>query len=194
LAALPQPPWDVLFAAVSRKPHDDAVWSELYSAVWPYLSDWVMSRYGLDPGQVEDALQDALLQYRAKLAGGKVARPSLSHLIAFVRYCVLHILREQSQLISLDEISAPPARANPEQELLHKLIIDEALERLDRRCAYMLRSKYFRGFTSAEIGAKMGLTPGNVDTLLHRCRSECRDLIDSLSLQMDEAPPGNGRP
>ena len=180
------PHWDILFGAVGKKPKSDDAWSELYLALWPYLLDWILSRYGLNAQQAEDVLQDALLQYRTKLIAREFTEPSLRHAFAFVRYSALGYLRRQSRLIALEEIEPtllPPAliSKNPEHQLLQKLIVDEALERLDQRCAFALRARYFRGLTSAEIGLALRLESGAVDTLLHRCRAACRNLIDSIS-------------
>ena len=171
-----------LFAAAGRRPGDDAVWSELYSTLWPYLTDWVLSRYGLAPDGVGDVLQDALVQYRTKLIAHKIERPSLAHLRAFIRFCVLSLLRAESRLVALDEVADPPSPGNPEQDLLHKLMVDEALERLDQRCAHLLRARYFHGKSSAEIARALGLDPGHVDVLLHRCRARCRELLADLDL------------
>lgn len=181
MAAFHPPTWEPLFAAASRNPKDDAAWSDLYVALWPYLTDWILSRYGLDPSRAADILQDALLQYRTKLAAGKTVQPSLAHLRGFVRISVLSALRDQSRLVSLDEIVSRPSPVDPEQDLLQKLMIDEALDRLDLRCAYVLRAKYFQGRTSAEIATALGLDTGHVDVILHRCRERCREILTAFS-------------
>lgn len=185
-----RPDWDALFGAAAKKPASDVTWSNLYRALWPHLLDWVISRYGLSSQEAEDVLQDALLQYRTKLAAKAFTEPSLSHALAFVRYSALGYLRKHSRLVALDEIDptliSPAAAAqDPERDLLQKLIVDEALERLDQRCAFALRAKYFHGQTSAEIGRVLGLESGAVDTLMHRCRAAARGLIDSFSKQLD---------
>lgn len=172
--------WDVLFEKARRSPRDDRTWSALYGGLWPYLTDWVMSRYGLDPDHAGEVLQDTFQAYREELSEGRIAHASLSHLRAFVRFRVLSLLHRQSRLVPLDEIAPPSDPSDPETDLLNKLIIDEALERLDQRCAYILRERYFAGRTSAEIAATLGLEAGNVDVLLHRCRARCRELLESL--------------
>jgi RNA polymerase sigma factor (sigma-70 family) len=185
------PNWAALFSVAGKKPRSDIAWSELYLALWPYLLDWIISRYGLGTYQAEDVLQDALLQYRTKLLAKEFAEPSLPHALAFVRYCALGYLRRESRFSALEELEPPlsgsvQASKDPERELLQKLIVDEALERLDQRCSYALRAKYIRGLTSAEIGLTLRMRVGAVDTLLHRCRAACRDLIISLRAQMEE--------
>ena len=181
LTATERLPWDQLFAAVGRDPDDDHAWARLYASLWPYLLDWIVSRYGLDGSEASDALQNAWLQYRAKLVAGKIANPSLPHLRAFVKFCVLSLLREQSRLVSLDEITLPFAPGDLERELFNKLLVDEALDRMDRRCAYVLRAKYFHGQTSAEIALTLGLEAGHVRVLAHRCLEECRNLVLRLN-------------
>ena len=182
------PKWEVLFNAAGKKPGSEEVWSELYLALWPHLLDWIISRYGLDAHQAEDVLQEALFEYRTKLIANEFAKPSLPHVLMFVRYSALEYLRRESRFVALDEIEPaliPSATADPERGLLQKLIVDEALERLDQRCAFALRAKYIRGLTSAEIGFALRLGAGAVDTLLHRCRAACRSLIVSLREQID---------
>ena len=173
--------WDALFTAVGRRPSSATAWSELYKSLWPYLLDWVLTRYGLDTDRAGAVLQDAFMQYRSKLVAGRVDKPSLSHLRGFVKFCVLKALSDQARLVSLDEIAARSAGGNAEQDLLHKLMVDQALDRLDQRCAYVLRSRYFHGRTSAEIGALLGLDAGNVDVILHRCREKCREVLVGIT-------------
>ena len=184
------PDWDALFGAAGKKPASDDAWANLYRALWPHLLDWIISRYGLSSQEAEDVLQDSLLQYRTKLAAKAFTKPSLPHALAFVRYSALGYLRKRSRLVALEEIDpsaslAEGASQDPERDLLRKLIVDEALERLDQRCAFALRAKYFHGQTSAEIGGALGLESGAVDTLMHRCRAACRSLIESLREQID---------
>jgi RNA polymerase sigma factor (sigma-70 family) len=144
-----------------------------------------MSRYGIDTDHAGEVVQDAFLAYRTNLLTGRISQPSLPHLRAFIRFRVLSLLREQSRLISLDEIAPAPHPSDPERDVLHKLMIDEALERIDQRCAYILREKYFVGHTSAEIAAALHMETGNVDVLLHRCRIRCREILEYL-LPTDE--------
>ena len=181
MAVSGRPDWDVLFRKAQRNPRDDRAWSALYEELWPYLVDWVMSRYGIDPDHAGEVLQEAFLAYRDELSQGRIAHASLSHLRAFVRFRALSLLRQQSRLVPLDEIAPPPDPSDPERDLLNKLMIDEALDRLDQRCAYVLRERYFAGRTSAEIGAILGLEAGNVDVLLHRCRARCREILARLA-------------
>lgn len=99
--------WQELFEKARRRPKDEQVWSALYRELWPYLSDWIMSRYGIDPDRAGEILQSAFIAYGAQLAEGQVERTSIQHLRAFIRYRVLDFLRQQSRLVSLDEIAEP---------------------------------------------------------------------------------------
>jgi RNA polymerase sigma factor (sigma-70 family) len=180
LTASNSPEWDTLFAALKRDPRSDQAWSRLYETLWPYMLDWLVSRYGVNGAQAADILQDTALQYRDRLLAGDTPDPSLRHFRAFARFNVLSVLRAESRLAALDEVDPQPASANTEDDLFHKLVVDEALERLDQRCAYALRAKYFHGKTSAEIAKAMGIEEGNVRVVLHRCREKCRELVLGL--------------
>jgi RNA polymerase sigma factor (sigma-70 family) len=147
----------------------------------------VVARYRVDAAQAGDVLQDAFLQYRAKLRDGRVDRPSLSHLRAFVRFCVLDAMRDARRLVALDEIAPPGPPADPEAAILRKLLVDHALDRLDRRCAYLLRARYFWGQTSAEIAGALALETGNVDVSLHRCRAKLRRALTEVSASVGRA-------
>jgi RNA polymerase sigma factor (sigma-70 family) len=171
------PPWTALFATVAADPDREDAWSSLYVALWPYLSDWVTARYGLDAAATADVIQDALMDYRSKLVARRIAQPSLAHVRGFVRLAALEALRGRARLLSLDDLGTEPVSDDPERDVIRRLIVDQALDRLDRRCAYVLRAKYYRGHSTAEIAASMGLEPGNVDVLLHRCRQRCRELV-----------------
>ena len=166
-----------MFAEVASHPASDAAWSDLYVALWPYLTDWTIARYGLDPATTADVLQNALLEYRAKLAGGAIDRPSLAHVRGFVRLGALTALRARSRLVALEELEREPADRDAEASLARSLMIDQALDRLDPRCAYALRARYYYGRSSAEIAARLGLDAGAVDVLMHRCRARCRELV-----------------
>lgn len=185
-----KPDWDVLFRAARTDPASDDVWSQLYLALWPRLLDWIISRYVLNHQEAEDILQDSLAQYQAKLKAGTFSDPTLQHVLAFVRFSALAHLRKNARLVALDEIGPDPVlqptgSQHPEHQMLRKLIVDEALERLDQRCAYALRAKYYQGLTSAEIGEALGLNSGAVDTMLHRCRTQCREMVAGLVAKLD---------
>lgn len=171
--------WDALFAAVGQRSDNDAAWSDLYASLWPYLTDWVVSRYGLDAATTGDVVQDAFLQYRSKLIAGRIGRPSLAHVRAFVRLTVLTALKAQSRLAPLDDLVAEVTQPDPERALMLRLMVDQALDRLEPRCTYVLRQRYYHGFTSAEIAERLGLETGNVDVLLHRCRARCREILSA---------------
>lgn len=145
----------------------------------------MVARYRLDPAQAGDVLQDALLQYRAKLQEGRVDRPSLAHLRAFVRFSALDAMRDARRFVALDEIAPPGPPGDPEAAMLRKLLVDHALDRLDRRCAYLLRARYFWGQTSAEIAGALALGAGNVDVSLHRCRAKLRRVLAEVSGSID---------
>jgi RNA polymerase sigma factor (sigma-70 family) len=180
--SLPEAPaWDALFSALERKPADAATWADLYTALWPYLADWVVSRFGLDAATAADVLQDALLDYRAKASAGRIPHPSLAHVRAFVRLAALTALRRQARLLPLEDVHDTPA--DPEQELLVRLLVDQTLDRLDGRCAYLLRSRYYEGRSSAEIAKIMRVEPGHVDVMLHRCRARLRELMQAAAPQ-----------
>jgi RNA polymerase sigma factor (sigma-70 family) len=177
------PEWATLFAALAHDPTRDDVWSEVYVALWPYLADWVLARYGLDPATAADVVQEALSDYRAKLLAGRVEQPSLPHVRGFVRIAALGALRSQSRFVSLDDLDEEPASESPEDDRMRALLVDQALDRLDHRCAYVLRARYYEGLSAREIAARLGLEPGNVDVLLHRCRARCRELVERGSLK-----------
>ena len=174
------PDWDALFAAAARAPGDDEAWAAVYAASWPYLAEWVGSRYRLDPVRASDVLQDAFLQYHTKLQAGLIERPSIAHLRAFVRFCALTAIGDAARFVELDELAPIPEPADPEADITRRLLVDAALDRLPPRCAWLLRARYYLGQTSAEIAAATGLQPGHVDVLLHRCRAECRSVIEGL--------------
>jgi RNA polymerase sigma factor (sigma-70 family) len=171
------PSWTALFATVAQHPDRADAWSDLYVSLWPYLIDWVIARYGLDASTTADVIQDALMDYRAKLVAGRIARPSLAHVRGFVRLAALGALRAQSRTVPVEHLGPEPASEDPERDLVRSLIVDQALDRLDQRCAYILRARYYQDQSTAEIAARMSLDPGHVDVLLHRCRARCRELV-----------------
>jgi RNA polymerase sigma factor (sigma-70 family) len=171
------PAWNALFSEVQRHPQDADRWSALYAALWPYLSDWVIARYGLDAAAAADVVQDALLEYRAKLTAGRVDRPSVAHVRAFVRLSALTALRARSRLLPLDDI-LETGTADPEESLVRRLAVDQAMDRLEPRCAYVLRARYHQGQSSAEIARTLRTDAGNVDVILHRCRARLREILE----------------
>lgn len=167
--------WEPLFAAVRRDPADDESWSALYAALWPYLLDWAVARYGLDGDAAGGVLQDAFLQYRDKLKAGSVPDPSVAHLRAFVRLLALTHLRSRERFVPLDELIELPAGGR--DETTARLVVDEILDRLDPPCAFLLREKYIVGRSSQELAALTGDSDGNLRVKLHRCRERFRALL-----------------
>jgi RNA polymerase sigma factor (sigma-70 family) len=182
----PAPDWPSLFAVIERSPTDQHAWAALYVALWPYLADWIISRYGFDPSSASDVLQDALLDYQRKLNAKLIERPSLAHVRGFVRLSVLNALKARSRFVPLEEVEATAVNSehdslqmlvDSEQEMLRRLVVDRALDQLDERCGFALRLRYYEGLSSAEIGRALNLSTAHVDVLLHRCRGRLRELL-----------------
>lgn len=165
--------WDPLFAAVTRDPHGDEAWSALYAGLWPYLIDWIVSRYGIDGDAAGDVLQDASLQYRAKLRNGLIPNPSMAHLRAFVRFTVLAHLRARDRFVPIDDLVETPVSS----DITARIMIDQVLEQMDGPCAFLLREKYLVGRSSQELARALQTTDGNVRVQLHRCRERFKALF-----------------
>lgn len=174
--------WDDLFEAADQHIRDNNAWSDLYREVTPTLTEWLISRYGFDSDEATGIINDAISDFRNARIAGKTSRLTIQLLWKFLRYRALTLLRSRKSLISLNEIEPVTGPTDPESDLLHKLIIEETLERLEPRCSYVLREKYFLGKTSAEIAATLDMQTGAIDVLLSRCRAKCREILQEIAI------------
>jgi len=182
LAEFDNPDWNALFAALGRHSHDKKTWEILYSALWPRLNAKILERYPLSPDDAADIVQEAILEYQQTVINKKPDpgfTPSLAHMYGLVRFRALDKLREARRLTRLDELMLSPQKDSA-REVETMLLIDEALDRLDPRCQYVLREFYFQGKTGEEIATRLKVKPEHIFVLLSRCRNRCREVLVSL--------------
>jgi RNA polymerase sigma factor (sigma-70 family) len=101
-------------------------------------------------------------------------------LFGIARNAALDELRRRGRQVELsaDPVDAAdvPDRADQRSEL--RLLLDEALGRLEARERELIALKFFAGLSNAEIGRVIGTSASNAGTKLHRTMDKLREACD----------------
>jgi RNA polymerase sigma-70 factor (ECF subfamily) len=144
-------------------------------------------RYGLrhlrDPHAAADLVQHVLTLTIEQLRDGRLREPErvLSFVLGTCRMTVLDQRRTELRREDLlrryaDDIATGDAAIAP--RLDHARVVD-CLDRLPERERSVLVLTFYDDATSEDVGAQLGLSPGNVRVIRHRGLEKLRRCVDS---------------
>jgi RNA polymerase sigma-70 factor (ECF subfamily) len=138
--------------------------------------------------EAEDVAQEAIRRAVQSLRAGKMANPDA--MPAFLFQTVVHICqhrmlsagRESRAIRGLASDGAEPEA--PEEDPLQALLseerrraVREAMSRLDPSDRDVLSLSYVDALDAADVGHRLGLTPGNVRVRRHRALKRLKELL-----------------
>lgn len=158
------------------------------SAVEPELCRRLAPRvrlYGLrhlrDAAAADDLVQDALLMSFEMLRAGKVRKPEMfpSFVLGTCRRMVADTRRGEARRQRLLERFGPDLVPQPEREAdLDLDHLTRCMERLTERERSVVVMSFFVDAPSEQIGAELGMTPGNVRVVRHRALARLRTCME----------------
>lgn len=160
----------------------EAAEAELYRLLAPRVR-----RYGLrhlrDPHAAADLVQHVMTLTIEQLRDGRVREPErvLSFVLGTCRMTVLDQRRTEQRRADLLQRYAdavPQADAAMAPRLDHTKVAD-CLERLTERERAVLVLTFYEEASSDEVGAQLGLAPGNVRVIRHRGIANLRRCVQS---------------
>jgi len=164
-----------LFVAESahrrESPAADAVADSFY-AIYERELSYVyktLGRLGVDPADLADAVHDVFVIMHRRWADIDFARPIRPWLFGVSRRVAAGMRRKHREVPSLDLQSTVDASPHAERDLLWHVLA--ALDD-DRREVVVLHD--LEGYTGAEIGELLGISPNTVHSRLRLAREDMR--------------------
>jgi len=160
---------------------DPGVEAELYRRLAPRVRLYGL-RHLRDPAAADDLVQDALLMAFEMLRTGKVREPDrfVSFVLGSCRRIVADLRRGAARRQRLMErfgaALAPAANCDPPPADLDRLA--SCLEGLPERDRSVVVMSFYAEAGADEIGADLGLSPGNVRVVRHRALVRLRSCLE----------------
>jgi RNA polymerase sigma factor (sigma-70 family) len=172
---------DTIIAECFRSPEDLDVLTRFDAAFRPYAVAVLAAMAPPDPSLVQDAYQSSFIKYIQIFREGprpKVQYPA--YFITIAKNALIGEIRRQKGHIQLDELlptsalsdnAAEASRTELRTELL------QAMERLNRRCQFLIESHYIKGAPLPTLAERLHIEVGSVRTALHRCLDALRRIL-----------------
>jgi len=169
-----RPDWDALMLAATG---GDA---ESYKALLETLPGFLRTitrrgyaRYGVEPNDVEDVVQEVLLAIHLKRHTWKVGSPVAPWVIAIARNKLIDALRRRGRHVHIpiegvmDALEADTAETQPDRETdLHDAL--RMLDQLRPRQREIVRSISIDGHSIRDVANRLDMSEGAVRVALHR--------------------------
>lgn len=142
-----------------------ALYDEHAAVLWRYAM-----RLTGDRNRAEDVVQETLLRaWQHPEVVGDTERSARAWLFTVARNLVIdesRSARARSEVTSLDKA---PEQAGPDEvnAALDRLLIADALAQLSAEHRAVVCRSYYRGWTTAQIAADLGIAEGTVKSRLH---------------------------
>lgn len=145
----------------------DTLYHEHAAALWRYAMRLTGNR-----ARAEDVVQETLLRaWQHPEVVGDTERSARAWLFTVARHLVIDESRSarfRSEVASLEGSDTPEPAAMDEVNLaLDKLLIGDAMAQLSAQHREVVALAYYRGWTTAQIAASLGIVEGTVKSRLH---------------------------
>jgi RNA polymerase sigma-70 factor, ECF subfamily len=151
----------------------------------------VLWRYALrltgDASQAEDVVQETLLRaWQHPEVIGDSERPARAWLFTVARNMIIDDRRSarfRNVVGSTDEEGAPE-RSTPDEvnAALDRMLIGDAMAQLSAEHRAVVERSYYRGWTTAQIAADLGIAEGTVKSRLHYAVRALRLTLQELGV------------
>jgi RNA polymerase sigma-70 factor (ECF subfamily) len=129
---------------------------------------------GTEAEDVTSEVFERALRYRASY--DETRGEPLPWLLGIARHCVDDAWRTHRAVLPLEAEQVAPlsSGADLDGDVVRRVSLAEAIERLDERARDLLALRYGADLTAKQIGRILGLTPNAVDVALHRTLARLR--------------------
>lgn len=174
-----EPDLDAIVRDCARNPDDVEAFQRLDAAFRPLLLVLLASLYQTDPSLAEDAYQSAFVKFIEALRAGR--QPTYAaYFISIAKNCLIDEIRHQQRQVPLLEVfeeefaSALPDALDQNEA---RIVVLEAMMRLDRRCQFIVESYYIADMSASQLARHLDVRPGSVHMAIKRCRDKLRQIL-----------------
>ena len=169
-----RPDWDVLMhAAVSGDAKSYKTLLEVLPGVLRSVTRRGYARFGVEPNDVEDVVQEALLAIYLKRHTWKVGAPVAPWVMAIARHKLIDALRRRGRQVHIplelvmDVLEAESPETQPDRQTdLHDAL--RLLDQLRPRQREIVRSISIDGHSIRDVARRLDMSEGAVRVTLHR--------------------------
>ena len=167
--------FEAMIRGCFQSPDDIDALTRFEGAFRPYLTA-VLRKYYPDPSLTADVYQMAFIKFIELFRGGQRPRTHYrAYLIAIAKHCLIDEIRRMRRSVSLSQVceeEITQAAANTIELTEFRLLVHEAMKRLDRRGQFVLESYYLRGMPAAELARYLRIQPNSAHMAIKRCRAQ----------------------
>ena len=169
-----RPDWDVLMhAAVSGDAKSYKTLLEVLPGVLRSVTRRGYARFGVEPNDVEDVVQEVLLAIHLKRHTWKVGAPVAPWVMAIARHKLIDALRRRGRQVHIplesvmDVLEAEAPETQPDRQTdLHDAL--RLLDQLRPRQREIVRSISIDGHSIRDVARRLDMREGAVRVALHR--------------------------
>ncbi len=157
-----------------------ALYDEHAAALWRYAL-----RLTSDRNRAEDVVQETLLRaWQHPEVVGDTERSARAWLFTVARNLIIdesRTARARTEVTSLDKAPEP---AGPDQvnAALDRMLIADALAQLSAEHRAVISRSYYKGWTTAQIAADLGIAEGTVKSRMHYAVRAMRLTLQELGV------------
>ncbi len=156
----------------------DSSFDEIYEELFPIIFRFVRTRVA--ESEIEDITVETLTKIWKALPGfkGESSLKSWALRIAYNQVADFYRSRKAVSLISLTEIETVQSVHDHSESWTELLSVEQTLAKLPAQQVTAIQLRLIEGFSAAEVGEVLGISPKAVDSLLYRAKKSFRKLYE----------------
>lgn len=157
----------------------DSSFDEVYEELFPVIYRFVRVR--VTESEVEDITAETLTKIWRALPGfkGQSSLKSWALKIAYNQVADHYRSKKSVSLLSLSELEMPQLGGDHSEKWLELLSVNQTLAQLPNQQVAAIQLRLVEGFSAAEVGEILGISPKAVDSLLYRAKQSFRKLYEA---------------
>jgi RNA polymerase sigma factor (sigma-70 family) len=144
----------------------------------PHLLAVLTAMYPRDPTLAEDAYQSAFIKFiKIFRKGPRSGIFYPAYFVAVAKNCLIDEIRRGGKHVPLDEVFDEHLALPEDERTEARVVILQALTKLDRRCEFILERYYIMEMDSRDLARQLGVTAESVHMAVKRCRDRLRAIL-----------------
>lgn len=156
----------------------DSSFDEIYEELFPIIYRFV--RFRVAESEIEDITVETLTKIWKALPGfkGESSLKSWALRIAYHQIADYYRSRKSVPWVSLSDLEFNQAGTDHSEDWTELLSVKQTLSQLPAQQLTAIQLRLVEGFSAAEVGKILGISPKAVDSLLYRAKKSFRKLYE----------------